>query len=354
MNRVLSLDTRKVLGDLLCIKKLEITDDIRHWFPTMEMFFVTIHNLFPEQVTSDNLRRYFSVNGHITSFGFPLRHPDGKFPINVKALVNIRQPIRFSINAENALGFFNRVNFEFHKFPTLFCGFRDLIGHKISGCARFEIAQQQAEMQQAELQQAEMNAYLATLQQQHEAELQRQEDQDQNNLELQPAMVQEGMEWSEDTLSSDSTSSLASEVTFTDLQKELEDELASQEDRSYPRVSSPAPHMMGYLTHPFLPGYVRTTTKNEASSSQQLMSSSEQDYWNNWNTMEKYFQEDNLPVPKRLRLNEVEMNPVSAEARDVIVIEPTVTIMEHPHQWFNEHSNSAAVQGDDNAANFNN
>ncbi|XP_026456096.1 uncharacterized protein LOC113357048 [Papaver somniferum] len=97
----------------------------------------------------------------------------------------------------------------------VFCGFCDLLGHKISQCARYELAQQQAELHQAE-----MDAHMAALQQQHEADTQYQEANAHDNMEAQPAMVQEGMEWTEDSLSSSSTSSLASVVTCTDFQRE--------------------------------------------------------------------------------------------------------------------------------------
>lgn len=60
------------------------------------------------------------------------------------------------------------MNFEFHNFPTLFCGFCDLFGHKIGDCVRYEMAQQQAAIQQEELHQAEINAYMAALQQQQQ------------------------------------------------------------------------------------------------------------------------------------------------------------------------------------------
>lgn len=66
--------------------------------------------------------------------------------------------------------------------------------------------------------------------------------------------------------------------------------------------------------------------------------------------MEKYFNEDkNLPASKRLRINEVGRNTEVAEGRDVIVIEPSVNFMDHPHRWLKGKSSSDAEQGSDSS-----
>ncbi|XP_026423371.1 uncharacterized protein LOC113319331 [Papaver somniferum] len=201
---------------------------------------------------------------------------------------------------------------------------------------------------------------MTALQQQHEANIQFQAENAPINKEFQPAMVQEGMEWTEDSLST-SSSSLVSEVTFTDLQNHLEEELASKEDISSPQVlPQHEPHMIGYLAPPYMPSYaisedIRTNlAKGDASTSQQQVSPSEHNYWNNWNNMENYFQGDlSLPNPKRQRSNEVESLTEPAEARDIIMIEPTINLQEHPHQWFSVKSSSAEMQGKENGAHSN-
>lgn len=64
-------------------------------------------------------------------------------------------------------------------------------------------------------------------------------------------MVQEGMEWTEDSLTSSSANSLASVVTFSDLQRELDDELVSQEEKMPRQADFKQVHnMLGFLdTH---------------------------------------------------------------------------------------------------------
>lgn len=72
-----------------------------------------------------------------------------------------------------------------------------------------------------------------------------------NLEEVQPALVKEGMElWSEDSLTSSSTGSLASEVTFTDIQREADEEIASQEGRSSHLAAFQQVHnMLDFLDH---------------------------------------------------------------------------------------------------------
>ncbi|RZC55091.1 hypothetical protein C5167_013950 [Papaver somniferum] len=108
--------------------------------------------------------------------------------------------------------------------------------------------------------------------------------------------------------------------------------------------------MLGFLDSASLPTGVMTAVTNGASSSQKQLSSTEQDYWNNWNTMEKYFSEDrSMPASKRLRLNGTELSIATDEASDIIVIEPSATNMNQPHKWFNGQTSNATVKGKDKA-----
>lgn len=150
MCRVLAVATRKIFGDLFYTRKWERTENLVTWSPDTEMFFITIHNLTPAQVDSENLRRYLACMGEITSFSYPVPKANGTYYITVRAFIRYKQRLRFSVRAENEMGFYNTINFELHNFPNNFCGFCNLIGHKLQNCAEFVIAQQHAEEQQAE------------------------------------------------------------------------------------------------------------------------------------------------------------------------------------------------------------
>lgn len=134
MHRVLAVATRKVYGDLLCIRVWERTENLSTWNPDEELFFITMHNLTPAQVTSDNLRRYSASKGNIVSFSFPVRKDNDSYSINVRASIRFKERLRFRVITENEMGFTNEVMFEFHNFPNNFCGFCDLIGHKLQNC----------------------------------------------------------------------------------------------------------------------------------------------------------------------------------------------------------------------------
>ncbi|RZC87543.1 hypothetical protein C5167_036077 [Papaver somniferum] len=227
----------------------EITDDIRNWYPTMEMFFITIHNLFPEQVTSANLRSNMKdYNNKKLKWKLIGQPCNNNKKLRFKTMIHLHMTI-------------------WKKSSQLWC--------------------------------------------------------------------KKGMEWSEDSLTSSSTGSLASEVTFTDLHREADEEIASQEGRSsHLAAFQQVNNMLDFLDHASISSQM-PATDSVPSSSQHQPSQAEQDYWNNWNTMEKYFNEDkNLPTAKRLRINEVGRNTEVAEGRDVIVIEPSVNFMDHPHRWF--------------------
>lgn len=150
MHRVLAVATRVVCGDLFCIKKWDKTEKFDAWNPTEEKFFITVHNLTHAQVNSENMRRYIACMGDITSFSFHVRRVNGSYSITIRASIRFRQAIRFSIMAENELGFTNQLTFQFHHFPNNFCGFCSVIGHKLENCELFVLHQQQVEEQQAE------------------------------------------------------------------------------------------------------------------------------------------------------------------------------------------------------------
>lgn len=100
-----------------------------------------------------------------------------------------------------------------------------------------------------------MEAHWVAMQQQQEDDAQNHDPFAYDNLEeVQPAMEQEGMEWNEDSLTSSSTSSLASEVTFTDLQRELDEEITSQEGKSSNLANFQLVHNM--LDFLYIPPYL--------------------------------------------------------------------------------------------------
>lgn len=105
------------------------------------------------------------------------------------------------------MGRVNAIFFEFHDFPNNFCGHCDIIGHKVQNCILYNMAQHQAEVHQAHA-----NAALVAMQQ--EVVIQQEQ--------MHPVMVQEGMEFSEDSISSSISEQNATEVRCSEYLKQLE------------------------------------------------------------------------------------------------------------------------------------
>lgn len=96
----------------------------------------------------------------ITSFSYPVRRANERFSITVKASIRIRQSLTFTVRDENELGNTNDLTFQFHNLPNNFCGYCNLIGHKVGNCEKIYFDQQQAEEKQAAA-----DAILAAMQQ---------------------------------------------------------------------------------------------------------------------------------------------------------------------------------------------
>lgn len=142
--------TRVVYGDLFCIKKSDKTARVVNWIPTEEKFFIKVHNLTQEQVSSENLIRYISCMGEILYFSYPVRKENGSYSITIRASIRFRQRIIFSVYPKNEMGYNNEVTFQFHHFPNNYCDFYKVIGHKLDNCEHFVAYQQQIEEKQAE------------------------------------------------------------------------------------------------------------------------------------------------------------------------------------------------------------
>lgn len=365
MQRVLNLATRRVFGDLFCIKKWEATDDLQDWHPTLEMFFITISNLSPAQVTSENLRRYLACMGEILSFSYPVRESNGSFSITVRASIRFRQRLVFTVNAENELGYVNRIYFKFHNFPCNFCEYCNLIGHKMSNCLQAELTQHQAEVNQAHA-----DVFLLAMQQ--EAVLQQEQ--------MQPVMVQDNMELSEDSLSDSSVEQAATEVTCNDYISQLEEnkenqselrQLASNSEANNEEQVVPSSRVYGHIVvgprpdaymwkviqkrdKPGNPFTSASASWDEGSSSQQHNINMNIAYFQNWSLMQSFFHWDNpLPVPKRPRVDELELTLAPPSSRQLVIKEVEESgngnqLLKYPHQWFHGDSSNGHTQDRNN------
>lgn len=138
-----------------------------------------------------------------------------------------KQRLIFSVIEEYELGFTNDVTFQFHHFPNNFCGFCNLIGHKIENCGQFAFAQQQAEEKQVVA-----DAILAAMQQ---IDAQQAVGQPQ---EPELSMMQQDMQFSKDSLPDTEQEQDASEVTCIEYLKQLDTESVYNDSNELHGLSS--------------------------------------------------------------------------------------------------------------------
>lgn len=228
-----------------------------------------------------------------------------------------------------------------------------------------ELAQHQAEVNQA-------HADAVLLEMQQEVVLQQEH--------MQPVMVQDNMELSEDSLSDSSVEQTANEVTCNDYISQLEDDKENQggtsqlanhafnmsEDQVVPNspvlsVDVIGPKLDAYMwkviqkrDRPGNPFTSAFRLWDEGSSSQEQNNSGCTTYFKNWSLMQSYFHWDNpLPVTKRPKYDNLELtlappNSRLVEIREMEEYDPMNSMKIFPHQWFNGGSSSGNAQEKEN------
>lgn len=197
---------------------------------------------------------------------------------------------------------------------------------------------------------------------------------------MQPMMVQEGMELSEDSLPDTTPEQVASEVTYNDYLNQLDKEndcpsdimhhhqFASADNMGGSWINGAGSHNLGsnnlqrdtYMwkiiqkrDRPGNPFVCANGLRGEASTSQQVNTLNKTAYVQNWAMMQNFFHWDNpLPAPKKPRLEDINLNidlnlslsiGSQAETREMEVIEPIRFVKDFPHQWYNDESSSNIV-----------